>query len=64
MRADCGGFYNADSCKLILSKAMKERGRQAVDGLITGLKLDRIFGFRPDTRFESGCALDPVQNRQ
>jgi hypothetical protein len=40
---------------------MPERARlQAVDGLITGLKLDRIFGFRLDTRFEGRLALDSV----
>lgn len=63
VQADFGGFYNANSCKLILSEVMKEHGQQAVDGLITGLKLDQIFGFRPGTRFEGGLALDPPQNR-
>ena len=59
VQADFGGFYNANSSKLILSEVMKEHGQQAVDELIVELGLDRIFGFRPGTRFEGGLALDP-----
>ena len=62
MPADFGGFYNANSSKLILSEVMKEHGQQAVDELIVEIGLDRIFGFRPGTRFESGPALDPRNN--
>ena len=58
VQADFGGFYNANSSKLILSEVMKEHGQQAVDELIVELGLDRIFGFRPGTRFERGLALD------
>ena len=48
-----------------IAGTMPERAQpQAVHGPITGLKLDRIFGFRPDTRFEGELALDPVQKRQ
>lgn len=55
VQAGFGGPYNANSSKLILSEVMKEHGQQAVDELILGL--DRIFGFRPGTRFEGGLAL-------
>lgn len=58
VQADFGGFYNANSSKLILSEVMKDHGQQAVDQLIVELDLDRIFGFKPGTRFEGGLALD------
>jgi len=63
VQADFGGFYNANSSKLILSQVMKEHGQEAVDRLIIELELDRLFGFKPGTRFEGGLALDP-ENRQ
>ena len=62
VQAGFGGFYNANSSKLILSEVMREHGQQAVDELIIGLELDRIFGFRPGTRFTGGLALD--QNKK
>lgn len=62
VQAGFGGPYNANSSKLILSEVMKEHGQQAVDELIVGLALDRIFGFKPGTRFEGGLALDPKKN--
>ncbi|HET8609532.1 MAG TPA: hypothetical protein VFM11_07315 [Burkholderiales bacterium] len=61
VQADFGGFYNANSAKLILSEVMKEHGQAAVDQLIRELGLDKIFGFRPGTRFEGGLALDPKE---
>jgi hypothetical protein len=57
VQADFGGFYNANSAKLILSEVMKEHGQAAVDGFIRELRLDEIFGFVPGTRFEGGLAL-------
>ncbi len=57
VQADFGGFYNANSAKLILSEVMKEHGQAAVDRLILELALDSIFGFAPGTRFEGGLAL-------
>ena len=56
VQADFGGFYNANSAKLILSEVMKEHGQAAVDRLILELALDSIFGFEPGTRFEGGLA--------
>ncbi|NTV94878.1 MAG: hypothetical protein HGA75_05610 [Thiobacillus sp.] len=57
VQADFGGFYNANSAKLILSEVMKEHGQAAVDRLITELSLDEIFGFERGTRFEGGLAI-------
>jgi hypothetical protein len=57
VQADFGGFYNANSAKLILSEVQKEHGQVAVDGLILELHLDTIFGFEPGTRFEGGLAI-------
>ncbi|MDP2835035.1 MAG: hypothetical protein Q8Q28_17385 [Pseudomonadota bacterium] len=57
VQADFGGFYNANSAKLILSEVQREHGQMAVDGLIGELGLDTIFGFEPGTRFEGGLAL-------
>ena len=57
VQADFGGFYNANSAKLILSEVMKEHGQAAVDGLIVDLALDEIFGLAPGTRFEGGLAI-------
>ncbi len=57
VQADFGGFYNANSAKLILSEVQREHGQVVVDGLIRDLGLDAIFGFEPGTRFEGGLAL-------
>lgn len=57
VQADFGGFYNANSAKLILSEVQREHGQIAVDALIRELALDAIFGFEPGTRFEGGLAL-------
>ena len=57
VQADFGGFYNANSAKLILSEVQREHGQSAVDSLIRELGLDAIFGFEPGTRFEGGLAL-------
>jgi len=57
VQADFGGFYNANSAKLILSEVQKEHGQKAVDQLVVELDLQRIFGFTPGTRFEGGLAI-------
>ena len=57
VQADFGGFYNANSAKLILSEVQKEHGQSAVDQLIVELELQSIFGFVPGTRFEGGLAM-------
>lgn len=57
VQADFGGFYNANSAKLILSEVQKGHGQEAVDQLIRELKLEQIFGFEPGTRFEGGLAM-------
>jgi hypothetical protein len=57
VQAGFGGFYNANSAKLILSEVMKEHGQAAVDRLIVEMSLDEIFGFVPGTRFEGGLAI-------
>lgn len=59
VQADFGGFYNANSAKLILSEVMREHGQAAVDALIVELELDRIFAIAIGTRFEGGLALGP-----
>ncbi len=57
VQADFGGFYNANSAKLILSEVQKEHGQDAVDSLIIELNLQRVFGFEPGTRFQGGLAV-------
>jgi hypothetical protein len=57
VQADFGGFYNANSAKLILAEVTREHGQAAVDRLIRELDLERIFGFAPGTRFEGGLAV-------
>jgi hypothetical protein len=57
VQADFGGFYNANSAKLILSEVQKEHGQAVVDQLITELNLQQIFGFAAGTRFEGGLAI-------
>ena len=61
VQAGFGGSYNANSAKLILSEVMREHGQQAVDDLIRELELERIFGFKPGSRFEHGPALDQIK---
>lgn len=58
VQAGFGGFYNANSAKLILSEVMREHGQQAVDQLIAELDLQRIFGFKPGTRFTGQGQLE------
>jgi len=57
VQARLGGFYNANSAKLILSEVNREHGQHAVDTLIAELELERFLGFKPGTRFEGGFAL-------
>ncbi len=52
VQAGFGGFYNANSAKLILSEVNREHGQAAVDQLIRELDLEKIFRFAPGTRFE------------
>lgn len=58
VQAGFGGPYNANSAKLTLSEVMREHGQDAVNGLV--VELERIFGFRPGTRFERRLALDAI----
>jgi len=51
VQAGDGGFYNANSAKLIISEVNREHGQSAADGLIRKLKLEKIFGFKPSARF-------------
>lgn len=57
VQAGFGGFYNANSAKLILAEVSREHGQAAVDRLIRELNLDKVFGFEPGMRFEGGLAL-------
>ena len=57
VQADFGGFYNANSAKLILAEVNREHVQAAVDRLIRELSLDKVFGFAPRTRFEGGLAI-------
>lgn len=57
VQAGFGGFYNANSAKLILAEVTREHGQTAVDALIRDLNLESIFGFKPGTRFEGGLAI-------
>ncbi len=57
IQVNFGGGYNANSAKLVLSEIQKEYGQAMVDQLIREMKLDRVFGFEPGTRFENGIAL-------
>ena len=57
VQADFGGFYNANSAKLILAEVSREHGQEAVDRLIREVGLDKVFGFEPGTRFEGGLAI-------
>jgi len=64
VQAGFGGFYNANSAKLILSEVNREHGQTAVDALITELELGKIFGFTPGTHFEGGLALNHKNTSQ
>lgn len=59
IQAGFGGFYNANSSKLILAEVSREHGQAAVDALIRECQLDAVFGFEPGTRFEGGLAIRP-----
>jgi len=57
VQAGFGGFYNANSAKLILAEVTREHGQVAVDRLIRDLELERIFGFVPGDRFDGGLVI-------
>ena len=57
VQAGFGGFYNANSAKLILAEVSRDHGQAAVDRLIRELNLDKVFGFEPGMRFEGGLAI-------
>ena len=59
VQAGFGGFYNANSAKLILAEVNREHGQRAVDQMIRDCQLDRVFGFEPGTRFDGGLAIKP-----
>ncbi len=61
VQAGFGGFYNANSAKLILAEVSREHGQAAVDQLIRECGLDRVFGFTPGSRFEGGLVIKPDQ---
>ena len=57
VQADFGGFYNANSAKLILAEVTREHGQAAVDRLIRDLHLDKVFGFEAGMHFEGGLVI-------
>ncbi|MCR4346729.1 MAG: hypothetical protein NUV55_05960 [Sulfuricaulis sp.] len=57
VQAGFGGFYNANSSKLILAEVSREHSQAAVDRLIRDLNLDRVFGFEPGMHFEGGLTM-------
>jgi len=57
VQVDFGGFYNANSAKLILSEVQKEHGQIAVNAFIREFDLEALWGFQPGTRFEGGLAI-------
>jgi hypothetical protein len=57
VQADFGGFYNANSAKLILAEVSREHGQLAVDRLVRELNLDKVFGFEAGMHFEGGLAI-------
>jgi hypothetical protein len=59
IQAGFGGFYNANSAKLILAEVSREHGQAAVDALIRECQLDKVFGFEPGTHFDGGLAVKP-----
>ncbi len=63
VQAGFGGFYNANSAKLILAEVAREHGQTAVDKLIRELQLDRIFGFAPGSRFDGGLVTKPGDSK-
>ncbi len=57
VQADFGGFYNANSAKLILAEVSREHGQAAVDRLVRELNLDKVFGFEAGMLFEGGLVI-------
>jgi hypothetical protein len=58
VQADFGGFYNANSAKLILAEVSREHGQAAVDRLVRELNLDKVFGFKAGMHFEGGLVIN------
>ncbi len=57
VQANFGGFYNANSAKLILAEVSREHGQAAVDRLVRELNLDKVFGFEAGMHFEGGLVI-------
>jgi hypothetical protein len=57
VQADFGGFYNANSAKLILAEVSREHGQAAVDRLVRELNLDKVVGFEAGMHFEGGLVI-------
>ena len=57
VQAGFGGFYNANSAKLILAEVSREHGQAAVDRLVRELNLDKVFGFEAGMHFEGGLVI-------
>ena len=51
-QAEIAGGYTRNGARLILAEVGREHGQQAVDDLIHELDLEKIFGFKPGTRFK------------
>ena len=62
VQAGFGGFYNANSAKLILAEVSREHGQGAVDQLIRECQLDRVFGFEPGMIFKGGLVIKSKNN--
>lgn len=52
-QAAFGGGYQRHGARLVLAEVARTHGQVAVDALIVELRLDRVFGFAPGTRFEA-----------
>ncbi|MEE8635609.1 MAG: hypothetical protein V3T12_06280 [Acidiferrobacterales bacterium] len=64
VQAGFGGFYNANSAKLILSEVNRKHGQAAVDQLIRELDLEKVCRLAPGTRFERGWSRGLECGRQ
>jgi hypothetical protein len=58
-----GGFYNANSTKLILAEVTREHGQAAVDQLIRECEPERVLGLPPEHASMAGLPASRSNNK-
>jgi hypothetical protein len=53
MHSSLGSGYNRNAARMVFGEVMRDHGLQAVDSLIREYVLEKQWGIKPGTKFES-----------